>query len=141
MQIRLLLVVLLGAVSCGNDPQIAVHIDFETEIYPLIKASCADCHRAPYKDKIGRIVQPDGALVVTEKRGLLEGGELGEVIVPGRPDQSEFLALTLLPLDDEDHMPPEGEAPEWTDAEKELVKNWIKQGADFGGWERDPEFD
>ncbi len=50
-----------------------------------------------------------------------------------------MLTVTKLPLDDENHYPPEGDAPQWTDAEKELFAKWIAEGADFGTWTADPE--
>ncbi len=68
-----------------------------------------------------------------------EGEEGGKFVVPGKPDESLMLTVVKLPLDDENHYPPEGDAPQWTDAEKELFAKWIAEGADFGAWTADPE--
>jgi hypothetical protein len=48
-----------------------------------------------------------------------------------------MLSVTKLPIDDDNHYPPEGKAPQWTDAEKALFAKWIEQGADFGEWKED----
>jgi len=116
-------------------------IDFEKQIWPFVKESCVKCHKPPYTDERGRKRKPKSGMVITNKKGFMKGGENGEVIVPGDPDKSEFLQRTLLPLDHDDHQPPEGKAPEWTDEQKKLFEAWIKAGADFGKWERDPEVD
>ena len=112
-------------------------IDFATQIYPFVKQSCATCHRASYTDERGRTRRPKADMVITNKADFLKGGESGVVIVAGKPDESPFLQRTLLPIDDDDHQPPQGKAPQWTDAEKALFKKWIEQGADFGTWTED----
>ncbi|MEM0969527.1 MAG: c-type cytochrome domain-containing protein, partial [Verrucomicrobiota bacterium] len=91
-------------------------IDFATQIYPFVKGSCAKCHQPTYQDERGRARRPKSDLVVTNKEDFLKGGEGGVVLVAGKPDESEFLHRTLLPLDDDDHQPPEGKAPQWTTA-------------------------
>ncbi len=115
--------------------------DFEKEIWPFVKNSCVKCHQPEHKDERGRTRRPKGDLVVTNKEALMKGGEDGEVIVAGKPEDSPFLQMALLPLDHDDHMPPEGKADQWTDEQKKLMEAWIKAGADFGAWERDPEVD
>ena len=49
--------------------------------------------------------------------------------------------MTLLGLDEDEHMPPEDKAPQLTKESQALLERWIKEGADFGKWERDPESD
>ena len=70
-------------------------------------------------------------------KGAVEDDEVRPVIVAGKPLDSTFYTRTLLPMDDDEHMPPEGKAEEWTDEQKELFKAWIAQGADFGEWTED----
>lgn len=126
----------LPAISASGED-----IDFEKQIYPFIKESCLNCHKPEYEDERGRTRRPKADLVVATKEGLMAGGENGEVIVPGKPEESPFLQRTLLPLDDDDHMPPEDKAEQWTDEQKTLFEAWIKAGADFGDWTGDPEFE
>jgi len=138
-----------GLLSTGVSMAEEEEIDFATQIYPFIKESCARCHRPSYTDERGRTRRPKADLIVTNKEALLEGGETqqeGETgvggatgaIVPGEPDKSEFVIRVELPLTDDDHQPPEGKAPQWTTAEKELFRKWVEQGADFGDWTEDP---
>jgi len=114
-------------------------VDFEKQIYPLIKASCVQCHRPPYEDG-GRTKKPKGGIIFATKEGITtaEGENGSKILVPGKPEESRMLQVTLLPLDDEMHFPPDGKAPQWTKAEKELVTKWITEGANFGTWTADP---
>lgn len=126
-----------GVASAAN----AQGPDFEKEIWPFVKNSCVECHTPEHKDERGRTRRPKGDLVITNKADFLKGGENGPVIVAGKPEESPFLSRTKLPIDHDDHMPPEGKADQWTDAQKALFEAWVKAGADFGKWERDPEAD
>ena len=121
----------------------AEEVDFEKQIYPFIKSSCVTCHRPPYEETRGtrtRTKKPKAGIILSTKEGILSAeGESGQkILVPGDPDKSRMLEVTKLPLDDEMHFPPEGKAPQWTAAEKELFAKWIKEGANFGSWEADP---
>jgi len=115
-------------------------IDFGTQIYPFVKSGCVQCHSPEYVDERGRTRRPKAGIVFATKEGILNAVDHDDnkILVPGDPDASKMLQVTLLPLDHDDHQPPEGKAPQWTDAEKELFAKWIKQGADFGDWTEDP---
>ena len=119
----------------------AEDINFEKDIWPFVKASCVKCHQPPYKDERGRTRKPKAELVITNKADFLKGGEEGEVIVAGEPDKSSFLTMTQLDPSHDDFMPPAEKAEPWTEDQKKLFSDWIKAGADFGDWEKDPEFD
>lgn len=85
----------------------------------ILDDKCVSCHN-PNKKK--------GELLMTTLDGLLAGGEVGNTIIPGNPDESELLRRVHLPLEDEDHMPPEGKAP--LDAhEIQILERWIALGA------------
>ncbi len=127
-------------------------IDFATQIYPIIKGSCSKCHQPEHKDprRPTRTKKPKGGLVVTSKEGLLKGGSTqqdGEkgvndataAVEPGKPDKSELVVRIELPISDDDHQPPEGDAPQVTEAELKLLKKWIEEGAEFGDWKEDPK--
>ncbi len=129
----------MALLSADSSAQDAEKIDFEKQIWPFMKETCVKCHKPPYTDERGRERKPKADLVVTSKEGLMKGGENGEVVVPGKPEDSPFLQRTLLPLDHDDHMPPEGKADQWTDEQKKLFEAWIKEGADFGAWVEDAE--
>ena len=52
------------------------------------------------------------------------------VVVPGDPDQSE-LVHRIFSNDEDEVMPPPVEGAELTDAEKEILKKWISEGAEY----------
>src|SRR2546423_10947646 len=58
---------------------------FEKDIRPILKAHCFDCHGEGEKLKGGRDVRL--------RRLMLQGGDDGRVIVPGKPNRSRFSKL------------------------------------------------
>ena len=68
--------------------------------------------------------------MLTTVEGIQKGGENGAVIVPGKPDESPLLRRCELPLDDDDHMPPEGK-PQPTAEELAALRAWLAAGAPF----------
>jgi hypothetical protein len=137
IQTTLIAIAGFGVASAAN----AEGPDFEKEIWPFVKNSCVSCHTPEHKDERGRTRRPKGDLVITNKEAFMKGGEGGAVIVAGKPEESPFLSRTKLPLDHDDHMPPEGKADQWTDEQKALFEAWVKAGANFGTWVRDAEAD
>lgn len=111
-------------------------VDFEKQILPILDAKCMKCHETEHTDGTGKLKKPKGGLVIDNVEGLKKGGkEHGDKnIVPGKSADSRFYVVTTLPISDEYFMPPEGKADPLTDAEKELLKKWIDQGANFGTW-------
>lgn len=140
-------IILVAAVSTLVLPALRVSgqdkVNFEKQIYPFIKSGCVQCHRPEHEnpDRPGRKIKPKGGFVFTSAETLMaaEGEEGVKFIVPGKPDDSRMLQVVKLPLEDEYHYPPEGKAPQWTEAEKALFAKWITEGADFGGWKEDPK--
>lgn len=103
----------------AGDP--VVTSDYERTIRPLLARVCTNCHN-PEKKK--------GELLLTTPEGIQHGGENGAVVIAGKPDDSPLLSRLLLPLDHDDHMPPEGK-PQPTAAEIEMLRAWIAGGAKF----------
>lgn len=61
---------------------------------------------------------------------LMKGGKEGIVIHPNNADESELIGRMLLPVDNDDHMPPK-EKPQPTESQIALLHWWISSGADF----------
>ena len=101
---------------CG---QSASAVDFAREIQPLIESACLNCHNEK---------KAEGGLRLDTRKGALTGGDNGEAIVPGRPADSPFYALTILAADDDEVMPPEKEGP-LAKSQIERLKKWIAEGA------------
>jgi len=93
-------------------------VDFANDIAPILKAHCVDCH-GPEKQK--------AKLRLDNKPDFLKGGKSGAVVKAGDPDGSDFFKRVVLPKDNDDRMPPEGE-PLSTE-KTALIKAWIAEGA------------
>ena len=95
-------------------------VSYQREVAPLLTARCAGCHR-PGKTK--------GKLDLTSHAALLKGGRHDDVVVPGRPEASLLVEL-ISPFDDEPpEMPPEEEGEPLSEAERDLLVRWIREGA------------
>jgi hypothetical protein len=86
--------------------------DMERHVMPLLKARCVRCH-GPAKR--------NGQLSLATPKGVARGGENGEVVVPGRPEESPLWERI-----DADEMPPK--EPLSAD-EKAVMLRWIEGGA------------
>ena len=94
---------------------------YEDVIKPILQTRCYSCH-GENKQK-GKLRTDDSAM-------LLKGGKDGKVIEPGDAHGSELIKRLLLPVDNEDHMPPK-EKPQPSESQIDLLQWWISQGASF----------
>jgi len=92
---------------------------FEKRIRPVLVQHCYKCHsqQAAKKDELR------GGLLLDSRAGLLAGGESGETIVPGKPDEGTLLGSLSYDLYE---MPPAGKLPA---AVIEDFRVWIEMGA------------
>jgi hypothetical protein len=93
---------------------------YEDFVVPILDKTCNECHN---ENKI------KGKLRMDTHELLLAGAEGSDypTVVPGNADESELIVRVLLPHDDDEFMPPQGDplqAPE-----VELLKLWINAGA------------
>lgn len=112
---------LLGRQSADVHPGIAHPKKrfFSAVIEPILQARCGTCHN-PEKRK--------GGLRVDTIEALLQGGKNGPAIVAGNASASPIVKRLLLPLNNDDHMPPEGK-PQPTLEEIAVLRWWIDAGA------------
>lgn len=92
---------------------------FAEVIQPILLQRCSACH-GPEKQK--------GGLRLDSLEALLKGGKDGPALVAGSAHDSHLIQRLRLPIDDEDHMPPESK-PQPTPAEITLLEWWIDRGA------------
>ncbi len=100
----------------ANVPEAIVYQDI---VQPMLSVHCVQCHNSN-KQK--------GNLRMDSFAYLTKGGEGGPVFVAGNSIESEMLKRCLLPLEDDDHMPPKGK-PQLSDHQIALLAWWIDQGA------------
>jgi cytochrome c553 len=87
--------------------------DFERDIAPVFKQSCAACHSG---------TTPQGELDLTSLQGALKGGKSGKAIVPGSSGQSPLVEKIVSGT-----MPPGKTKLEEKDIS--LIRAWIDAGA------------
>ncbi|HET8736691.1 MAG TPA: c-type cytochrome domain-containing protein, partial [Pricia sp.] len=92
---------------------------YKDVVFRILDDKCVSCHN-PNKQK--------GELVMTRFDKLIQGGENGPILEPGRPEESEMVLRAHLPLEDEHHMPPEGKE-QLEEHEIAILEQWIALGA------------
>jgi hypothetical protein len=89
---------------------------FETEIEPILKRRCYECH----SHESGKA---KGGLVLDSRRGWEKGGSEGPAVVPGQPDESLLIEAVRYAGHE---MPPSGKLPA---TEIALLEKWVAMGA------------
>jgi hypothetical protein len=100
-----------GSVAAGEGMEL-----FEQAIRPVLIEHCYECH-SDHSDEL------QAGLLVDHRQGLIDGGDSGAAIVPGRPDES--LLLQALRYEDL-QMPPNQKLP--AEVIGQFVR-WIELGA------------
>ncbi|PKA97416.1 putative membrane protein [Flavobacteriaceae bacterium MAR_2009_75] len=96
---------------------------YEEVIQPILNNKCVSCHN-PKKAK--------GELMLHSPKAIVTGGENGEVLVAQDAEHSELFSRMVLPMEDDNHMPPEGKTQP-TKEEIKLVGAWVDAGHPFEG--------
>lgn len=94
---------------------------YKYAVQPILERKCFSCHNES---------KAKGKLVMTSIEKFIAGGENGKPWIDGNPDESRMIKAFYLPLDHDEHMPPDGK-PQLTQFEIATLKAWIKSGADF----------
>lgn len=92
--------------------------DYLRDVKPLLKAKCYACHGA---------LRQQGGLRLDTGKALISGGDSGVAIEAGKPDSS--LLIGVLSGDAGFRMPPASDGTPLTDAEQQLIREWIENGA------------
>ena len=109
---------LLPAVCQGRD------IDFNRDVRPILSNNCLLCH-GPDEEGLQAGLRLD-----VRDRAVAELDSGTVAIVPGNPQASEL--ITRITTDDEDiRMPPPEHGAKLSDGERETLRLWIEQGANF----------
>ncbi|HEV8542919.1 MAG TPA: PSD1 and planctomycete cytochrome C domain-containing protein [Verrucomicrobiae bacterium] len=96
-------------------------IGFNQAIRPILSDNCFACHGPDAKKRKGKL-----------RLDVRDDAVDKKAIVPGKPDESEIVKRIFTP-DKDDHMPPLDSNKSLTEAQKELLKEWIAQGAVYEG--------
>ena len=93
----------------------AAEIDFEKQVAPVLTANCIKCHNGK-KARAG--------LNLSTREKALKGSEAGEVLVPGKPEESLLVQRAA-----DGSMPPEADGRRLSKEEVEMLTAWVKAGA------------
>lgn len=103
-----------------NIEAMASLVVYKDVVAPILANKCNGCHGAE-KSK--------GKLKMHTFADLLKGGSEGEVtVIAGKAAESLLLKRVALPMDDDEHMPPE-DKEQLTKEEVALLQWWINEGA------------
>ena len=105
------------AVPAKADGEPLIYADI---IAPILERRCVQCHKEG---------KAKGKFRMDTYEFLVKGGKEGPGLEPGKSAESNILIRMNLPMDDEDHMPPEGK-PDIEDPEVAILTWWIDNGAD-----------
>lgn len=96
-------------------------VDFEREVLPILKNNCLACHNQ---------TKAKADLILETPQTILQGGESGPSVVPGK--SAESLLLKLASHQEKPRMPPQDNkvaAVDLTPEELGVIKLWIDEGA------------
>ncbi len=88
---------------------------FEAEVRPLLIETCQKCH-GPKKQEAG--------LRLDSRQGMLQGGDNGPAVVPGKPEES--LLISAVRHAGDVKMPPSGKLK---DKQIDAIAQWVRLGA------------
>ncbi len=99
-------------------------IEYQRDVQPILAEHCFHCHG---QDDSAR----QSGLRLDVREGALQGGDSGEPsIVPGKSSTSELMKR-ILATDPDSVMPPSKERKPLSADQKELLRRWIEQGAEY----------
>jgi len=93
-------------------------VSFDRDVRPILSDKCYHCHG------------PDAESRQADLRLDTRAGLLDYAVVPGKPDDSEVIAR-VFSTDPELRMPPVDSKLTLTEAEKNILRRWIEDGAPF----------
>ncbi len=108
----------------AETPAANTRIDFARDVRPILSNHCWSCHgpdEATRQAKL-RLDRRDSAIAKTESGKI--------AVTPGNPKASE-LVTRINARDDDQLMPPLDAKRPLTSAQKETLRRWIEQGAEF----------
>ena len=100
-------------------PARADKVQYNRDVRPILSDNCFRCH-GPDKSNRKAKLRLDQREVALER----------EAFVPGKPDESE-LVTRIFSRDPEEAMPPADSHKRLTAAQKDLLKRWVAEGAEY----------
>lgn len=103
----------------------AQDVDFDRDVRPILSNTCYTCHGPDSNKREAELRFDVEASVFADRDG-------SPILAKGRPDDSELIKRIL--SDDEDQvMPPPGQKQQLSAKDKQVLRDWIAQGAKWRG--------
>src|SRR2546426_11062132 len=96
----------------GSAP--ARKVQFDTDVLPILKANCVQCHGTETRIK---------EMNLSTLEGVMKGSESGPVVISGKPDESRLYKMVHEGL-----MPPGGKT-RLSEDQVATIRAWIETGA------------
>jgi len=116
----------LGMLSSAMGDAAPERVEFNRDIRPILSENCFRCHGFDRNQRKAK-------LRLDIRESAIGGGDNGRdksAVVPGHPEQSQVMHR-LLSQDPEELMPPPESEKSVSAAERELIRRWIAQGAEY----------
>jgi hypothetical protein len=107
------------ACACAQPKSQPSSVDFSRDILPILSGKCFTCHGSVTAQRKGKL-----------RLDLRDVAIQRMAIVPGNPAASELIAR-IFSNDPDELMPPPNTRRTLKDAEKQLLKRWIAEGAEY----------
>ncbi len=121
------MIAVAAAADTAALPAAAATVEFNRDVRPILSDNCFYCHGpdANHREADLRLDLRDEALEA-------------KAIVPGKPEASALVAR-IFSEDAEERMPPSDSNKHLTDKQKDILKRWIAQGANYQKhWSHEP---
>ncbi len=99
-------------------------VTFNEHIRPILSANCYKCHGSDAEHREANLRLDTAAGATAERKGV-------RAIVPGDLENSELWHRVTSPHEDEIMPPPESRRDPLQPEQRELIKRWIQQGAEY----------
>ena len=114
----------LGVLAGCSGEQSDKLVSFQKDVFPILKASCAECHTAPDGEGYKKT-----GLAMSTYEELMKGTKMGPVIIPGQSLNSSLNRLIEgRPGVDPSIQMPHGKV-KLPDAQLAMIRKWVDQGA------------
>ena len=94
-------------------------VDYNRDVRPLLSDNCFSCHGPDEKQRKAKL-----------RLDVREEAIAKKAFVPGKPDASELVKRIYTKVAD-DLMPPPDSHKQLTSAQKDLLKRWVAEGAEY----------